>query len=127
MELVFVYQNKKDKLVVCDSGKDTYPFDDDTFDVTFCKSGIEHVNPDHLISEMYRVTKPGGKIIIITSEMKVELNRFSDHIITVPKINHCLQSVLTTIPLQILAYQIAVMKECDVDMPRNLAKVVTVE
>ena len=61
-----VFSERDKKLFVCDSGKDKYPFEDNTFDATFCKSGIEHVNPDHLISEMYRVTKPGGKIIILT-------------------------------------------------------------
>ena len=61
-----VFSEKDKKLFICDTGKEKYPFDDNTFDVTFCKSGIEHVNPDHLISEMYRITKPGGKIIILT-------------------------------------------------------------
>ena len=61
-----VFSEKEKKLFICDTGKDAYPFEDNTFDVTFCKSGIEHVNPDHLISEMYRITKPGGKIIILT-------------------------------------------------------------
>ena len=59
--------------------------------------------------------------------MNNELKEYSEHIFQVPKIHHCLQSVLTTIPLQLLAYHIAVMKGCDVDMPRNLAKSVTVE
>ena len=56
-----------------------------------------------------------------------KLNEYSDHIIQVPRIHHCLQAVLTTIPLQLLAYHMAVLKGCDVDMPRNLAKSVTVE
>ena len=61
-----LFSERNTKVKICDAGKETFPFDDDTFDITFCKSGIEHVNADHLISEMYRVTKPGGKILILT-------------------------------------------------------------
>ena len=82
---------------------------------------------DKIVSNIQEVRARGGKIIIITSVMNKELESYSDHIIQVPKINHCLQPVLTTIPLQILAYHMAVLKGCDVDMPRNLAKSVTVE
>lgn len=60
------FSEKENKVFLCDAGKEKFPFDDNCFDVTFCKSGIEHVNADHLISEMYRVTKPGGKILILT-------------------------------------------------------------
>ena len=80
-----------------------------------------------VVSNIQEVCARGGKIIIITSEMNDELQEYSEHIIQVPKVHHCLQAVLTTIPLQLLAYHIAVLKDCDVDMPRNLAKSVTVE
>ena len=80
-----------------------------------------------VVSNIQEVRARGGKIIIITSEDNDELNKYSEYIIKVPKINHSLQSVLTVIPLQLLAYHIAVLKGCDVDMPRNLAKSVTVE
>ena len=82
---------------------------------------------DKIVSNIQEVRARGGKIIIITSEMNAELKEYSDHIIQVPRIHHCLQAVLTTIPLQLLAYHMAVLKGCDVDMPRNLAKSVTVE
>jgi len=82
---------------------------------------------EKVISNIQEVRARGGKIIIITSEMNDELKEFSSHIIQVPKVHHCLQAILTTVPLQILAYHIAVLKGCDVDMPRNLAKSVTVE
>ena len=82
---------------------------------------------DKVVSNIQEVRARGGKIIIISSVINKELESYSDHIIQVPKINHCLQAVLTTIPLQILAYHMAVLKGCDVDMPRNLAKSVTVE
>ena len=82
---------------------------------------------DKIVSNIQEVRARGGKIIIITSELNVELKEYSEHIIQVPRIHHCLQAVLTTIPLQLLAYHMAVLKGCDVDMPRNLAKSVTVE
>ena len=82
---------------------------------------------DKIVSNIQEVRARGGKIIIITSELNAELKEYSDHIIQVPRIHHCLQAVLTTIPLQLLAYHMAVLKGCDVDMPRNLAKSVTVE
>ena len=82
---------------------------------------------DKVVSNIQEVLARGGRIIIITTVMNDELQTYSDHIIQVPKVHHCLQSVLTTIPLQLLAYHIAVLKGCDVDMPRNLAKSVTVE
>jgi glucosamine--fructose-6-phosphate aminotransferase (isomerizing) len=80
-----------------------------------------------IVSNIQEVRARGGKIIIITSEENAELQEYSDHIIQVPDVSHCLQAVLTTIPLQMLAYHMAVLKGCDVDMPRNLAKSVTVE
>ena len=97
---------------------------DDNMPVVFIvtERGYEKV-----ISNIQEVRARGGRIIIITTEMNDELKTYSDHIIQVPKAHHCLQSVLTTIPLQLLAYHIAVLKGCDVDMPRNLAKSVTVE
>ena len=82
---------------------------------------------DKVMSNIQEVRARGGRIIIITTEKSDELQTYSDHIMQVPRVHHCLQSILTTIPLQILAYHIAVLKGCDVDMPRNLAKSVTVE
>ena len=88
------------------------------------------------LSSLYRVCKAalrgmmkarGGRIIIISSEINDELEQYSDHIIQVPKIHHYLQPILTTIPLQLLAYHIALLRGCNVDRPRNLAKSVTVE
>ena len=80
-----------------------------------------------IVSNIQEVRARGGKIIIITSEVNSELKKYSDHIIEVPRVHHCLQAIITTIPLQLLAYHIALMKGCNVDMPRNLAKSVTVE
>ena len=82
---------------------------------------------DKVLSNIEEVCARGGQIIIISTKINDELKKYSDHIIQVPKVHHCLQALLTTIPLQLLAYNIAVIKGCDVDMPRNLAKSVTVE
>ena len=98
-EAAFTYEKKDERLSVCDSGKDTYPFDDNTFDITFCKSGIEHVNPDHLVSEMYRVTKPGGKIIIMTLDWWYTYRmHYIDHThgYGVPWMKHSLKLILKT-------------------------------
>ena len=82
---------------------------------------------DKILSNIEEVKARGGQIIIISTIVNEELKKYSSHIVEVPKVHHCLQSILTTIPLQFLAYHMAVMKGCNVDMPRNLAKSVTVE
>ena len=97
---------------------------DDKMPVVFV---VTETGYDKIVSNIQEVCALGGKIIIIYSVINEELEKYSDHIIQVPKINHCLQPVLTTIPLQLLAYHMAVLKDCDVDMPRYLAKSVTVE
>jgi len=97
---------------------------DDNMPVVFI---VTEKGYDKIVSNIQEVRARGGKIIIITSEVNAELKEYSEHIIQVPRIHHCLQAVLTTIPLQLLAYHMAVLKGCDVDMPRNLAKSVTVE
>src|SRR3989338_913389 len=68
-----------------------------------------------------------GKIITIATEGDQEIRKVSNDIIYIPKVDEILYPLLCTIPLQLFAYYIADMKECDVDKPRNLAKSVTVE
>jgi len=97
---------------------------DDRMPVVFV---VTEIGYDKIMSNIQEVRARGGKIIIVSSEINDELRKYSDHIIQVPKVHNCLQSIITTIPLQLLAYHIAVLKGCDVDMPRNLAKSVTVE
>ena len=80
-----------------------------------------------VVSNIQEVRARGGKLILVTSEINDELKKYSEHIIEVPRVHHCLQAIITTIPLQLLAYHIAVIRGHDVDMPRNLAKSVTVE
>ena len=80
-----------------------------------------------VVSAMQEVKARGGRIIAITSEGPDDLSHLADHQIAVPAAAPLLSPVLTVIPLQLLAYYIAVLRGCDVDRPRNLAKSVTVE
>ena len=68
-----------------------------------------------------------GKVITIATEGDQEIRKVSNDVIYIPKVEEILYPLLCTIPLQLFAYYIADMKECDVDKPRNLAKSVTVE
>jgi glucosamine--fructose-6-phosphate aminotransferase (isomerizing) len=76
---------------------------------------------------MQEVKARGGRIIAITTEGNGDLRHLVDHQLRVPAAPSLLSPVLTVIPLQLLAYHIAVLRGCDVDKPRNLAKSVTVE
>jgi glucosamine--fructose-6-phosphate aminotransferase (isomerizing) len=80
-----------------------------------------------IISNMQEVRARRGKIIAIATQGDTEISNYADHVIYVPDLHNVLSPLLTVIPLQLLAYHIAVMKGCDVDQPRNLAKSVTVE
>ncbi len=80
-----------------------------------------------VVSNMQEVRARGGRIIVITSEGNGDLRHLVDHQLCVPAAAPLLSPLLTVIPLQLLAYHIAVRRGCDVDRPRNLAKSVTVE
>jgi glucosamine--fructose-6-phosphate aminotransferase (isomerizing) len=80
-----------------------------------------------ILSNIEEVKARGGRVIAITTEGNGELDRLADHIVTVPTTHEMLQPILAVIPLQLLAYHIAVLRGCNVDQPRNLAKSVTVE
>jgi glucosamine--fructose-6-phosphate aminotransferase (isomerizing) len=69
----------------------------------------------------------GGKVIAIANEQNNEISEMADHVLYIPETIDVLTPILSVIPLQLLAYHIAVMRGCDVDKPRNLAKSVTVE
>ena len=79
------------------------------------------------ISNMQEVIARGGKILLITDLKKEVLNENIRFGIRVPFIEDSLSPFLLTIPLQLLAYHVALLKNCDIDKPRNLAKSVTVE
>jgi len=78
-------------------------------------------------SNMQEVKARGGRLIAVTTEGSDDLGGLVEHQLRVPATAPLLSPVLTTIPLQLLAYHIAVLRGCDVDRPRNLAKSVTVE
>ncbi|MBI4514114.1 MAG: glutamine--fructose-6-phosphate transaminase (isomerizing) [Gemmatimonadetes bacterium] len=80
-----------------------------------------------IASNIEEVKARGGRVIAVTTEGNGELEGVADHIITVRRTLEMLTPVLTVIPLQLLAYHIAVLRACNVDQPRNLAKSVTVE
>ena len=68
-----------------------------------------------------------GRVLAIVTDGDNEIAEMADHVITVPSTHDILYAPADVIPLQLLAYHIAVMRGCDVDQPRNLAKSVTVE
>ena len=67
------------------------------------------------------------KIISVVTKGDKDVKALSDHVIEIPEVTESLVPILASVPLQLLAYHIAVMRGCDVDQPRNLAKSVTVE
>ena len=79
------------------------------------------------LSNMQEVISRGGKILFITDNKKELLNENIRFGIRVPALDYLLSPILLTIPLQLLAYHVALLKNCDIDKPRNLAKSVTVE
>ncbi len=82
---------------------------------------------DKVVSNMEEVCARGGKVIAVASGDEDELKGKVDALITLPKTTDDLMPILTSVPMQLLAYHIAVFKGTDVDQPRNLAKSVTVE
>lgn len=78
-------------------------------------------------SNMQEVKARKGKIIAIATEGDSEIGNLADHVIYIPRVSKIFSPILTVIPLQLLAYYIAVQRGCNVDQPRNLAKSVTVE
>ncbi len=80
-----------------------------------------------IISNMMEVKSRGGRIIAIVTEGDEEMAKIADEVIEVPNTENCLVPLLSVIPLQLLAYHVAVAKGLNVDQPRNLAKSVTVE
>lgn len=82
---------------------------------------------DKVLSNIQEVKARKGRIISIVTEGDVEVKKLSEYVIEVPATMEPFMPLVSTIPLQLLAYHIAVMRGCNVDQPRNLAKSVTVE
>ncbi len=80
-----------------------------------------------VLNNIEEVRTRGGKVIAVANEQNNEISEMVDHVLYVPETIDVLTPILSVIPLQLLAYHIAVMRGCDVDKPRNLAKSVTVE
>ena len=78
-------------------------------------------------SNIEEIKARGGKIIAVTARGDEHVRKSADYCIEVPVITECLKPIVVSIPLQLLAYYIAVYKGRNVDQPRNLAKSVTVE
>jgi glucosamine--fructose-6-phosphate aminotransferase (isomerizing) len=80
-----------------------------------------------VLSNIQEVKARHGRIIAVVTEGNADLTKMVDHLIPIPRTSSLLTPILATVPLQLLAYHVAVMRGCNVDMPRNLAKSVTVE
>ncbi|MGI9547766.1 MAG: glutamine--fructose-6-phosphate transaminase (isomerizing), partial [Flavobacteriaceae bacterium] len=82
---------------------------------------------EKVVSNIQEIKSRNGRIIAVVTEGDQQVRELADHVVEVPDTLESLSPLLTTIPLQLLSYHIAVMRGCDVDQPRNLAKSVTVE
>ncbi|WP_116790270.1 glutamine--fructose-6-phosphate transaminase (isomerizing) [Flavobacterium psychrotrophum] len=82
---------------------------------------------DKIVSNIQEIKARSGKIIAVVTKGDTQVKNLADHVIEIPETSDALSPLVTTIPLQLLSYHIAVMRGCNVDQPRNLAKSVTVE
>jgi glucosamine--fructose-6-phosphate aminotransferase (isomerizing) len=86
---------------------------------------------DHLyqkiLSNMQEVKARGGRIIVFASHRDAVLEKLADELVIIPQVSDLLQPIISVIPLQLLAYELALLRGCDVDKPRNLSKCVSVE
>lgn len=82
---------------------------------------------EKVVNNIQEVKAREGKVIAVVTEGDEVISKISDHVIEVPDVDEALMPLLSVVPLQIVSYYIAVMRGCNVDQPRNLAKSVTVE
>lgn len=82
---------------------------------------------EKIVSNVQEVKARNGVVIAIVTEGDDTIEKMADHVIAIPATDPVLVSLLSSVPLQLIAYHIAVMRDCNVDQPRNLAKSVTVE
>ena len=82
---------------------------------------------DKIVSNIQEIKSRSGKIIAVVTKGDTQVRELADYVIEIPETSDALSPLITTIPLQLLSYHIAVMRGCNVDQPRNLAKSVTVE
>lgn len=86
-----------------------------------------HSAYEKIVSNVQEVKARKGKIIAVVNKGDTQIRALADHIIEVPETEEILSPLVTIVPLQLLAYHIAILRGCNVDQPRNLAKSVTVE
>jgi glucosamine--fructose-6-phosphate aminotransferase (isomerizing) len=98
---------------------------DEEMPVVVIATNSEHY--EKVVSNIQEVKARKGKVIAVVSEGNRDLDNMVDHVIEVPETIEPLSPLVNTVPLQLLSYHIAVMRGCNVDQPRNLAKSVTVE
>ncbi|MFM7824029.1 MAG: SIS domain-containing protein, partial [Bacteroidota bacterium] len=82
---------------------------------------------EKVVSNIQEVKARKGIIIAIVTEGDEEVRKIADHVLEIPETDELLIPLVSVVPLQLLSYHIAVMRGCNVDQPRNLAKSVTVE
>ena len=82
---------------------------------------------DKIVNNVQQVKSRGGHVIAIVNKGNDSMSEMADYCLEIPEVAECLTPIVASIPLQLLAYYIARNKGCNVDMPRNLAKSVTVE
>jgi glucosamine--fructose-6-phosphate aminotransferase (isomerizing) len=82
---------------------------------------------EKVMSNLEEVKARGGPVIAVACEGDEDISERADDVIFVPEVPDYLQPLIAAVPLQLLAYHIALLRGCDVDKPRNLAKSVTVE
>ena len=82
---------------------------------------------DKVVSNLQEAKARGALVVVIATEGDEEIGKHADHVIFIPKVRDAFSAITASVPLQLLARSIAVMRGCDVDQPRNLAKSVTVE
>jgi glucosamine--fructose-6-phosphate aminotransferase (isomerizing) len=87
----------------------------------------QHSNYEKVVSNIQEVKARKGKVIAIVTEGDTHVKDMADHVIYIPPCEEAMLPLIATVPLQLLSYHIAVMRGCNVDQPRNLAKSVTVE
>ncbi|RMG81384.1 MAG: SIS domain-containing protein, partial [Bacteroidetes bacterium] len=86
-----------------------------------------HSAYEKIVSNVQEVKARQGMVIAVVHEGKTEISKLADYAIEIPDTEEPLTPLLSVIPLQLLSYHIALMRGCNVDQPRNLAKSVTVE
>jgi len=98
----------------------------DEYRAVICIAPASHVY-EKMISNIQEIRARKGNVIVVATEGDREIKHHAHHVISIPKIDELLTLLLAIIPLQLIAYRIAVKRGNDVDQPRNLAKSVTVE